>query len=311
MEAAEDMFRSALNICDAFPDLPPQHHADALFCLICHFAGANRPELLLTLAKTHFDIRMEMENQNPRLGFDAGVAHSQMALALLRNDRYEETINYAIISRHIEEKTPEYRSGEYWPFWAIMYHALALLGLDRGDDAVDMLLETLRWREAKYGPDDTESFQLGYTLQVLGSIRAKQGNYAESRDLFERALANYKATVGSKHHRTGHVLVKLAEEHARLRAEETELEASKTEAEAASGYFEQALEVFGGNRAHEREFARTLFMKAAFDKEIGGRGNETDDLLRIAWGLYAKCSGIDTNHLSRSDFDKTVAIWAR
>ena len=64
-------------------------------------------------------------------------------------------------------------------------------------------------------------FRLGYALQILGTIRAKQGNRVESLDLFTRALINYKATIGLNHHRTGHVIVKLADEHAYINHLET------------------------------------------------------------------------------------------
>jgi hypothetical protein len=52
-------------------------------------------------------------------------------------------------------------------------------------------------------------------------IRAKQGHHTESLDLFSKALVNYKATIGLNHYRTGHVLVRLAEERARLNQIET------------------------------------------------------------------------------------------
>ena len=236
------MFLSALQICEAHPEELPKHLADATFCLSSHAADTNQFGLHLELARRHFDQRMKIENQKPALELGAGMAHSEMALGYLLNENYGKAIEHSTISRQINEKTSNFLGGTYWPFFSIIHHAQALQGLNRENEATDMLLETLRWREARFGPNDKESFKyilfescsvlasawltililrLGYALQVLGAIRAKQGNRVESLELFTRALVNYEATIGLNHHRTGHVLVKLAEEHAYINHPET------------------------------------------------------------------------------------------
>ena len=50
----------------------------------------------------------------------------------------------------------------------------------------------------------------------MGNARAKQGRLEESLEAHEKALANFKGTVGTKHLRTCQVYVKLGEHHARM-----------------------------------------------------------------------------------------------
>ena len=49
----------------------------------------------------------------------------------------------------------------------------------------------------------------------MGQIRQHQGRDEESAVLYHRSLYNYLKTIGGNHHRTGHVLVKIAEHEAR------------------------------------------------------------------------------------------------
>jgi hypothetical protein len=44
---------------------------------------------------------------------------------------------------------------------------------------------------------------------MLGVIKYKHGFVAESTELWRRALANYRATMGNNYHRTGTVCAKL------------------------------------------------------------------------------------------------------
>ena len=155
----EGMFSSALRICEKHADEMPELFADALFCSGSYASDTNQFKLHLKFAKRHFDQRMKVEDQKPSLGLGAGMAHSEMGLAYLLNDMYDESIEHCKLSRQINEKTPIFLSGSYWPFFAIIHHAQSLIGLNKEEEAVDMLLDTLRWREAKYGPNDTESFK--------------------------------------------------------------------------------------------------------------------------------------------------------
>ena len=54
-------------------------------------------------------------------------------------------------------------------------------------------------------------YRLGLCLQTLGKARSKQGFLPEALDAYQRALINFKATIGDKHHSVGQTYVKLAQ----------------------------------------------------------------------------------------------------
>ena len=213
----------------------PKLFADVLFCLSSVSQGVNENAKMYTYARRHLQQRLKVED-GKESSLDVGMAYSEMGYAFLANDMYDKAIECCETSSAIYKKTPEYLSGDYWPHFAISHQAWALLGLHRGEEAVPMLLETLRWRESKFGKDDTESakytdsstpfpsrsntdspfHRLGFTLHVLGRIRAQQGLWDESFDSLQRALVNFRATVGKSAHRTAAVCVTLAEHLARF-----------------------------------------------------------------------------------------------
>ena len=153
------MWNISLDICERNAETMPTEYADALFCSGSHMTDTNQFKSHKVIALKHFEQRMKIENSQPSLGLGAGMAHSEMALAHLLNDEYNKAIGYSEISRDINEKTPSFLSNEYWPFFSIIHHAQALIGLKRFEEAAIMVDETIRWRENKYGIDDTESFK--------------------------------------------------------------------------------------------------------------------------------------------------------
>lgn len=57
---------------------------------------------------------------------------------------------------------------------------------------------------------------LGKLLLGYGNAKAAQGNFAESLELHERCLSQYRATVGNHHHRTADGCVRVADHRGRL-----------------------------------------------------------------------------------------------
>jgi tetratricopeptide (TPR) repeat protein len=155
-ESAMPLYKLALVICEEQADAIPELFADILFSLSSMYGELNNPSEALKYARRHFDQRMKVENQKDSLGIYAGMAHSELALGLLLNGRYEEAIENSRIARQILEKIPIYLSGDYWPHWAIIHEAWSLLGLNRPEEAVEILEESVKWRQNKYGPDDKE-----------------------------------------------------------------------------------------------------------------------------------------------------------
>ena len=76
---AQGMFSSSLRICEAYAMDMPELYADALFCSGSYASDTNQFKLHLKLAHKHFDQRMSVENQKPKLGLGAGMAYSEWA----------------------------------------------------------------------------------------------------------------------------------------------------------------------------------------------------------------------------------------
>lgn len=95
------------------------------------------------------------------------MAHSELSGALINNRMYEEALEAGQTSLSIYQKSPGYLNGSYWPTFAIVHQALALLALKRGQEATGMLRETLQRRVDAYGVNDTESFKCCYPYENL------------------------------------------------------------------------------------------------------------------------------------------------
>ncbi|KAL8731034.1 MAG: hypothetical protein Q9166_003685 [cf. Caloplaca sp. 2 TL-2023] len=185
--------------------------------------------------------------------------------------------------------------------------ALVNLGLaywltDRLQEAVDVLMEGLKHREALYGPDDRESFITGRFLHALGNVKAAQGLRQESQKYHNRALAQYLSTIGQNHHRTGDLHVKVAEHHYQLQ-----------EYEEALYHLDLALKIFVPRPLLKPEKARAKFIRSLIYKDIG----RLDDAVTEAeesTRLYCEIRRVrrdDIKDLTEEDFAGMIAFWSR
>lgn len=196
----------------------------------------NDPESHLSYAQWHFQIRKRHPSHDILLN---GMAYTQLASAYHQVGRYKEAVELAQQGWEINVTSPEFLSGSYYPFYAMIYQVLPLMELGRNDEAERKLRDTIVWREAKYGHDDTKSFQyvsnithensmsvliqsrIGYALHMLGNIIYNQGQHKEGAELWLRAVTNYRKTMGSIYHRTGTVCANLGQHYTRACQYET------------------------------------------------------------------------------------------
>lgn len=66
------------------------------------------------------------------------------------------------------------------------------------------------------GPIRLTDNRTGRVLHALGNVRASQGRLKESYDFHQRALMQYRSTIGDNHHRTADVCYKVAEHYIRF-----------------------------------------------------------------------------------------------
>lgn len=203
-----------------------EEYAHILYCQACVACHLYQQERATRYAVKNLDQRLQMGRRDKYLG----MAYLEHGVALMISDRFEEAIEAFQNSLEVYSQTPEFLSGEYRPDFPNMYLARAFCEVGRPSEAAMVVLENVRFRENKYGPNDTESkkyadsslalcssnslilgLRLGLSLHTLGNARAKQGFMAEAIDAYQRAMINYKATVGNTHSSVGQVCTKLAQ----------------------------------------------------------------------------------------------------
>ncbi|KAF2007619.1 hypothetical protein P154DRAFT_569485 [Amniculicola lignicola CBS 123094] len=141
-------------------------------------------------------------------------AYNQAANANLDQKRFKRALEYYDKALEVFQSLPDYCETMTSICVANLGTAYWLLG--RLGDAHRLVIRNLRAREAKFGVDDTESFRTGRLLHVLGNVTASQGQLSESFRYHTRALAQYRATVGNKHHRTADLCFKVAQHELRF-----------------------------------------------------------------------------------------------
>ena len=133
--------------------------ADVLFCLSALAADRNQAADTLAYAQRHFDVRMALERKKISMGRHAGLAYTELGLGLLLNDRYQEPIDRNRAGKALLVGLPSFKEGKSYPDFAVIHDVLALIGLDRDDEAIPLLEEAIRFREKRFVPNDTQSFK--------------------------------------------------------------------------------------------------------------------------------------------------------
>lgn len=93
----------------------------------------------------------------------------------------------------------------------------------RHEEALNILQGGLETREETHGDVDLNSFTRGRYLHALGNVKKSMDAQDESLEYHRRALHHYKMTLGSNHHRTADLYVKVTQHSIRMNQEETAL----------------------------------------------------------------------------------------
>ena len=168
-ESAMPFLKSALSICEELPQKDYSDGycrdeqvllADVLFRLATLSADQKKPKDALTYSERHFDVRFKAENRKQAIGRHGGLAYTEVALAYLLNDRFEAAIKASRAGRAILEQLPLFKEGKYWPDFAIMHDVMALIGLQRDNEAIQLLEEAIEFREKKVWTQRRPVFQV-------------------------------------------------------------------------------------------------------------------------------------------------------
>lgn len=155
-DSASHNLANALEIFKKYPEDAQEQLADTLVSLSALTKEMNDPSNHLLYAQWHFEVRNQHPSKDILLN---GMAYTQLASAYHQVGRNEEAIELARKGWAINITSPEYLGGEYYPFYAMLYEVLPLMVLGRDEEAKGKLINTISWRESKYGIDDTKSFQ--------------------------------------------------------------------------------------------------------------------------------------------------------
>lgn len=151
----------ALNLAEQLPEDTQELRADLLFSFASLAGESNDAKDHLYYAQRHLAARLETGRRDK----DLGMAYAELSVSLSNNGRYLDGLEAGQESLRIYQQTEEYLRGVYWPHFAIIHQALALLALKRGAEAINMLVETINWRVRMYGVNDTESFKYEYSFK--------------------------------------------------------------------------------------------------------------------------------------------------
>ncbi len=152
----------ALGVLEEHKHKMGEKYADILMSLSSSYNCLGDRVKGLAYAKAHFKQRLLVEDSKPVAERDSAfsaMAYTELSLAWLLNNDYQEAITLAVQGRRMLESTPEFLEDRYWPHWADYHHAWALIGLGKAEAARPILMKMLDWRRRQYGPDDTESMK--------------------------------------------------------------------------------------------------------------------------------------------------------
>lgn len=153
------LYELGLKICSESPQYMLDTRADIVFNLANVASETNNFPGTLEYVKEHLDLRLRLDEGKLLPSADTGIAYSSLGLGLLLTGNYEEAVRQCDISIEIYSQQPDTLDGSFYPTFPHIHRAMALTGAGRPQDAEQGLLGIIQWREAQYGPDDTESFK--------------------------------------------------------------------------------------------------------------------------------------------------------
>lgn len=158
-----------------------------------------------------FDLLYKICNELGREDDRLDLAYAERGIARIQDGRYEEGEADLKNTVRIRKALPKYvpRSAEANLAWALLLQG-------KLEECNTLLLDSLAGRERKLGKDDRESVKTGLILDVIGNLRAVQGQWDESFEYHQRAWRHMRATVGDKDFYTANITHKIAEHLRRL-----------------------------------------------------------------------------------------------
>ncbi|KAI9712292.1 MAG: hypothetical protein M1820_001505 [Bogoriella megaspora] len=275
--------------------------AEAHHNLGCIGTETNNPEFTLAhfkefneMMKTSMDENLQREDKR------LAISWNELGNAYMMNKMWSEGEQCFKKCLETARSLRDFKPAEFsFPFVNL---GLAYWITDRFDEAADIMLQGLSYREAAFGRDDNQSFLTGRLLFGLGNVRASQGRLDESFAYHHRALGQFLSTIGKNHHRTGDVHVRVADHFSRLKR-----------FDEARRHMDEALRIFQERAVYRPESIRATFRKSEILR-AEGRVEEADKLRIESCLMYHDITEealTASSELLDANFDDLVAFWSR
>lgn len=149
---------------------------------------------------------------------------------------------------------------------------------------------------------DLTSFRTGRLLHVLGYVCASQGRLTQSFEYHNRALIQYRATVGDKHHRTADLCSIMADHYLRL--------GKGTEAKLL---LNQALLIYGSRDYFKQELLRTYAVFSRLYSLLGEESKRTEYQAKAIspYRLLVPHDIREDEDIGDTDFERIVCFASR
>ncbi|KAI9775352.1 MAG: hypothetical protein M1839_001268 [Geoglossum umbratile] len=301
-ENCEPFFQLAQLVCESQDEDAVDLLSDVFYSRGADASEVNEPVRCMEYTSRFWKLRLKHAETSPkgRKDIRLGMSYNQMGVAYMMARDYESAVGV------LEQAFEVYASVENsTPIMATLPAAnmgLACWFLGRYDEAYKALINILRERERVFGVNDSESFKTGRVLHALGNVRASQGRLKDSFDYHQRALLQYRSTIGDNHHRTADVCYKVAGHYMRF-----------GKLEDAKKLLGQALKVFSSRSHYKHENARTGHLMGRLMALMGDE-KTSEQYFGEAYALYQVLKPDDRrtkDELSDADFEELVCFWSR
>ena len=157
-DSAEPMLLLALDICDGHEADMSDLLAYSLFGLAKFGSWTNMdPQRIYDFSVRQLNVCLHLDDGSLRAKMNIAAGYGNLGMACMLIGQYAQAIEHCTRSEALDWEDPETIAGKGWPHFARIYRAWALSGLDRNEEAADLLEETLKWRERTYGINDVQS----------------------------------------------------------------------------------------------------------------------------------------------------------
>ncbi|KAL9609321.1 MAG: hypothetical protein Q9167_005908 [Letrouitia subvulpina] len=149
----------------------------------------------------HMSLQRKAKDGKVIEDYELGMVYHELGIAYAFTEDYITANEHFLRAKKIFENLIEFKQ-------TMLLFPVGNLGFTyceqgRLEEAESILLKTIKSQADEFGPDDTISFKTGKLLHALGNVYAKWQRWDQSFEYHSRALAQYMATLGEGHARTG------------------------------------------------------------------------------------------------------------